>query len=120
MGPVGLAFRQDDGRECCNHQIQYFKQPKRRRRHRASTAGSIPESVVVVMVMMMVMVVMPVRDDHDPRSAISVVMVVVMMVILRELDISIRGRRRLLFVDHLQERARIRDRLQELGIGVGP
>ena len=82
----------------------------------------MPESVVVVMVMVMVMmVVVPVRDDHDPRSAISVVMMMmVVMVILRELDIAIGGRRRPLFVDRLQEHARIRDRLQQLGIGVGP
>jgi hypothetical protein len=76
----------------------------------------MPESVVVVMVMMMVVV--PVRDDHDPRSAISVMMVVV-VVILRELDIAVGGRRGPLFVDRLQEHARIRDRLQQLGIGVG-
>ena len=82
----------------------------------------MPESVVVVMVMVMVMmVVVPVRDDHDPRSAISVVMMMmVVMVILRELDIAVGGRRGPLFVDRLQEHARIRDRLQQLGIGVGP
>jgi hypothetical protein len=81
----------------------------------------IAESVVVVVVvMMMMMVVMPVRDDHNPRSPISVVMVVMVMVILRELDIAVGGRRGPLFVDRLQEHARIRDRLQELGIGVGP
>jgi len=78
----------------------------------------MPESVVVVMVMVMVVVV-PVRDDHDPRSAISVVMMMVVMVILRELDIAVGGRRGPL-VDRLQEHARIRDRLQQLGIGVGP
>ena len=78
----------------------------------------MPESVVVVMVM--VMMVVPMRDDHDPRSAISVVMMMVVMVILRELDIAVGGRRRPLFVDRLQEHARIRDRLQQFGIGVGP
>jgi hypothetical protein len=46
-------------------------------------------------------------------------MMVVVMVILRELDISIRGRRGSLFVDRLQQRARIRDRLQQIGIGIG-
>jgi hypothetical protein len=80
----------------------------------------MPESVVVVMVMVMMVVVVPVRDDHDPRSAISVVMMMVVMVILRELDIAVGGRRGPLFVDRLQEHARIRDRLQQLGIGVGP
>ena len=80
----------------------------------------MPESVVVVVMMVVVVVVMPVRDDHDPRSAISMVMVVVMMVILRELDIAVGGCRGPLLVDRLQEHARIRDRLQELGIGVGP
>ena len=78
----------------------------------------MPESVVVVMVM--VMMVVPMRDDHDPRSAISVVMMMVVMVILRELDIAVGGRRGPLFVDRLQEHARIRDRLQQFGIGVGP
>jgi hypothetical protein len=80
----------------------------------------IPESVVMVVMMMVVMVMMmPMGHPDDDTRPISVMMVVV-MVILRELDISIRGRRRPLFVDRLQERARIRDRLQQLGIGVGP
>jgi len=74
----------------------------------------------MVVVMVMMMVVMPVRDDHDPRSAISVVMVVMMVVILRELDIAVGGRRGPLFVDCPQLHARIRDRLQQLRIGVGP
>jgi hypothetical protein len=74
----------------------------------------------MMVVMVMMMVVMPVRNDHDPRSTISVVMVVVMMVILRELDVSVLCLRGPLLVDRLQQRARIRDRLQQFGIGVGP
>ena len=74
-----------------------------------------------MVVMMMVMVVMmPVGQPDDDARPISVMMMVVVMVILRELDISVRGSRGPLLVDRLQERARIRDRLQELGIGVGP
>jgi len=76
-------------------------------------------SIVVMVVMMMMVVMMPMGQPDDDARPIRVMMMVV-MVILRELDISIRGRRGSLFVDCLQECARVRDRLQELGIGVGP
>jgi hypothetical protein len=75
--------------------------------------------VIVVMMMVVVMMVMPMGQPDDDARPISVMMMVV-MVILRELDISVPRRRWLLLVDRLQERARIRDRLQQLGIGVGP
>jgi hypothetical protein len=76
-------------------------------------------SSIVVIVVVVVMMVMPMGQPDDDARPISVMMMVV-MVILRELDISVPGRRWLLLVDRLQERARIRDRLQQLGIGVGP
>jgi hypothetical protein len=69
--------------------------------------------------MMVVMMMMPMGHPDDDARPVRVMMMVV-MVILRELDISIRGRRGSLFVNCLQECARVRDRLQELGIGVGP
>jgi hypothetical protein len=75
--------------------------------------------VMVVMMMVVMVVMMPMRHPDDDARPVSVMMVV-MMVILRELDITIRGSRRPLFVNRLQQRGRIRDRLQELGIGVGP
>jgi hypothetical protein len=75
--------------------------------------------MVVMMMVVMVVMMMPMRHPDDDARPVSVMMVV-MMVILRELDITIRGSRRPLFVNRLQQRGRIRDRLQELGIGVGP
>ena len=75
--------------------------------------------MVIVVMMVVVMMVMPMGQPDDDARPISVMMMVV-MVILRELDISVPRRRWLLLVDRLQERARIRDRLQQLGIGVGP
>ena len=73
---------------------------------------------IVVMVMMMMVVVVPMRHPDDDARPISVMMMVV-MVILRELDISVPRRRRPLFVERLQQRARIRDRPQQVGIGIG-
>jgi len=75
--------------------------------------------MVMMVVVMMVMVVMPMRHPDDDARPISVMMVV-MMVILRELDIAVGGSRRPLLVDRLQQRGRIRDRLEQFGIGVGP
>jgi hypothetical protein len=71
-----------------------------------------------MMVMVVMMMVMPVRADHDARTAVGVV-VMVMMVVRRELDLSIPGRRGLLFVDGQQQGAGIRDWLQQIGVGIG-
>jgi hypothetical protein len=79
-------------------------------------------SIVVVVVMMVVMASGP---EHDPRDdpAIGVMVVVVMMVTthhdkLRHLDIP--RRRRSGFVDRLQQRRGVRDRLEQVGEGIGP
>jgi hypothetical protein len=79
----------------------------------------IPSGLSIV-VMVVVMVVMPMGHPDDDARPISVMMMMmVVMVILRELDISVPRRRRPLFVERLQQRARIRDRLQQVGIGIG-
>ena len=74
----------------------------------------------------MVMVVMPPiapegperRPDHE-ASSVVVVVVVVMIVVLRQLNVAFLRCPALLFIHRLQQRACIRDRLQQLGIGVG-
>jgi hypothetical protein len=62
---------------------------------------------------------MPVGHPDDDARPISVMVVMVMMVILRELDVSVSRRRRLLLVERLQQRTGIRYRLQQVGIGIG-
>jgi hypothetical protein len=81
--------------------------------------------VMVVMVMVVVMVAS--RSDHDPRDnpAIGVVVVMMMVVVitthhdqLRHFDI--RWRRGTGFVNSLQQRRGVRDRLQQVGEGIRP
>ena len=75
--------------------------------------------VMMVMVVVVVVVTVPERQrKHDARTMV-VVMMMVMMVMIRELHIARIGRRTLLLVDRLQRRAGVRDRLQEVGIGMG-
>ena len=87
------------------------------------------EAVVMVMVIMMMMAVSGHDDDPGPITIIivSAILAVVMMVVvmmmmieLGELHISVRrlGRRR--FIDSLQQRSRVRDRLQQVGEGIRP
>jgi hypothetical protein len=74
--------------------------------------------MMVVMVMMMVVpVAMRHHDDHRPTPVVMVMMVVV-MVELGELNIVFSGRRLTLFVDRLQHRFGVRDRLQQIGEGI--
>jgi hypothetical protein len=74
---------------------------------------------MMVVVMMVMVVVMPMGHPDDDARPISVMVMVVVMVILRELNISILRRRGPLLVERLQQRAGIRDRLQQVGIGIG-
>jgi hypothetical protein len=75
----------------------------------------------MMMMVVVMMVVVTVPPDHDPdRTAppmVVMVMVVVMMAELRELNIGL-CRRRSAFVHDPQQRGRIRNRLQQVGIGI--
>jgi hypothetical protein len=77
------------------------------------------------MVMMMVVVVVVASgSDHDPRGPAIGVMVVMMMMVtthhdkLRQFDI--RWRHGGGFIDRLQQRRGVRDRLQQVGEGTRP
>lgn len=70
---------------------------------------------MVVVVVMMVMVV-PMRPHHDHRAVPVMMMVVVMVAHLH--DLSVGWLSALLAVHRLQDDAGIRDRLQQIGIGV--
>ena len=75
--------------------------------------------MMVMMMVMVVVVTVPERQrKHDARTMV-VVMMMVMMVMIRELHIARIGRRTLMLIDRLQHRAGVRDRLQEIGIGMG-
>jgi hypothetical protein len=71
--------------------------------------------MMVMMVVMMMMMVMPARLDHDDRAA----EVMVMVMVAHHLDPGLGRGCPLLAVQHLQHRAGIRDRRQQVGIGVG-
>jgi|HubBroStandDraft_4_1064222.scaffolds.fasta_scaffold1260880_1 hypothetical protein len=113
---MGPGFRQDDIESVATASFN-FKQP-----NGAGAIAPAPPVLIlgsIVMVVMVVMVVMmPVGHPDDDARPISVVMVMV-VVVLREPDVSVPRRRRLLLVERLQQRARIRDRLQQVGIGIG-
>jgi hypothetical protein len=76
------------------------------------------------MVMMVVVVVVASGSDHDPRGPAIGVMVVMMMMVtthhdkLRQFDI--RWRHGGGFIDRLQQRRGVRDRLQQVGEGTRP
>jgi hypothetical protein len=72
---------------------------------------------MMVMVMMVVPVAMRHHDDHRPTPVVMVMMVVV-MVELSELNVVLSGSRRTLFIDCLQHRLGVRDRLQQIGEGI--
>jgi hypothetical protein len=76
--------------------------------------------MVVMMVVVVMMVTVPPDHDPEPRAAPPMVMMVVMMVVmaeLRELDIGLGGRWSA-FVQDPQHRGRIRNRLQQVGVGI--
>jgi hypothetical protein len=72
--------------------------------------------------MMVVVVMVPMASDHDDRSAtpmaVMVMVVVMMMMVLGKLDACVGGRG-LAFVDDLQDSRGVRDRLQQVGVGIG-
>ena len=81
--------------------------------------SSLPPASIVVMVMM-VMVVMPMASDHDDRGTphMAVVMVMMMAVHLSQLDVPFRGFGRRLLIQRLQRLCRIRDRCEQVGVGI--
>ena len=70
-----------------------------------------------MMVVMVVMVVSPMRNDDAHGAAEGVVMMMV-VVVRRDLEFANPRGRGLLFVDGEQQGAGIRDRLQQIGVGV--
>lgn len=71
-----------------------------------------------MMVVVMMMMPAAMRQDHDDRRPPSHVVVVVMMMVvveLGELNVVLRRLRRGLFIDRLQQRLGVRDRLQQIG-----
>jgi hypothetical protein len=84
-----------------------------------------------MMVVVMVMVAAVSGHDDDPgpitRVIVSAILAVVMMVVvmmvmieLGELHISVRRLDRCGFIDSLQQRSRVRDRLKKVGEGIRP
>ena len=74
---------------------------------------------MMVMIMVMIMVVMVTVPERQRKHDVRTTVVVMMVVMIRELHIARIGRRTLLPIDRLQYRAGVRDRLQEIGIGMG-
>ena len=72
---------------------------------------------MVVMMMVVVVVVAMRHDDDDgpPVPTVMVMMVVVVMMELGKLNVVFRRWRRDLFIDGLQHRLGVRDRLQQIG-----
>jgi hypothetical protein len=70
---------------------------------------------MVVVVMMMVVTVAMRHHDHHGPAPMAVMVVVMVMMELRELDIVRRRWRRFAFIDGLQLRLGVRDRLQQVG-----
>jgi len=71
--------------------------------------------MVVMVVMMMVVVAMRHDDDDGPPVPTVMVMMVVVMMELGKLNVVFRRWRRDLFIDRLQHRLGVRDRLQQIG-----
>jgi hypothetical protein len=79
-------------------------------------AALIVVMVVMMVVVMMMVVTMPMRHHHDHRPTPMMVMVMMMVMgELRELDVVLCLRSRSSVVDGLQQRLRIRDRLEQIG-----
>src|SRR5260370_34756664 len=82
------------------------------------------------MMVMVVMMITTISGHHDDAGAIPLIAIsaieavmmvmVVMMVELNKLDIFVRRRGRPGFIDCLQERSGVRDRLEKGGGGIGP
>ena len=71
------------------------------------------------MVVMVVVVMMPMASNHDHRGTPRMAVVMVMMMVhLSQLHISLRGFGRRLLIQRLQRLCRIRDRLEQVGIGI--
>ncbi len=68
----------------------------------------------------MMMVVVPMASDHDDRGTppMAVVMVMMMVVHLSHLHISFGGLGRRLLIQRLQRLCRIRDRFEQVGVGI--
>ena len=75
---------------------------------------------MMMMMVVVVMVVMPMASDHNDRAAppMAVVMVMMMMVHLGHQHISFRGFGRRLLIQRLQRLCRIRDRCEQVGVGI--
>ena len=73
---------------------------------------------MTVMVVVMMVVVMPMAPNHDDRATPHMAVVVVMVVHLSELHISFHGLGRRLLIQRLQRFCRIRDRLEQVGVGI--
>jgi hypothetical protein len=74
-------------------------------------------AMMMVMVVMM-MVMMPVASDHDDRATPHMAVVMMMVVHLSQPHISFRGLGRRLLIQGLQCFCRIRDRLEQVGVGI--
>src|SRR5260370_30520839 len=82
------------------------------------------------MMLMVVMMITTISGHHDDAGAIPLIAIsaieavmmvmVVMMVELNKLDIFVRRRGRPGFIDCLQERSGVRDRLGDVRAGIGP
>ncbi len=75
----------------------------------------------MVMVVMMMMVVMPMAANHDDRATSPMAVVMVMVMPLSHLHIphiSFRGFGRRLLIQRLQRFCRIRDRCEQVSVGI--
>ena len=86
----------------------------------ARTSIRVPllEAMMVMMMVVVVVVVVPVTADDDHRCAAPMAVVMVMMVVMILRELNARIRRWGTFVQHLEGSRRVRDRLQQLSIGV--
>ena len=96
--------------------------PQKNRAPRGPVSRRSASVIATEVVVMMMVVVMPMASDHDHGSttpmAVMVMVMVVVVMVLGELDVCVGGRG-LTFVDDLQDRRGIRDRLQQVGVGIG-
>ncbi len=69
---------------------------------------------------MMMVMMMPMASDHHDRATphMAVVMVMMMVVHLSQLHISFRGFGRRLLIQRLQRFCRIRDRCEQVSVGI--
>ena len=74
--------------------------------------------MMVVMMVVVVVMMVPVAPDHDHGPTRMCVVMVVVMVGLGELNGAL-GTRRRSFIHCLECRGSVRNRLQQIGIGIG-